>query len=236
MLTDLISLDNYCFYNITLAQKLGLECAIYISCLLNYSHQVEKSDYFEIDRKFIENKTTLDTSKQKQLDSVLIQLGFISLHEENKKLIKLDTSILMSIFKDEENSSVKEFLPVKVKRKTKADAIKVELRSYIKSTNSELRDAYSDWIDAVFARQGWMSKKSVISGQELIDTYSNRNLDLALEILNIASIGGYRDIQWAINDYEKKIASTKKINTINLSLNQQTIPKDRCVGISTEIF
>ena len=48
-----------------------------------------------------------------------------------------------------------------------------------------------------------MSAKSVTVGQKTIDTYCNHNLDMALHLLEIASIGGYRDIQWAINTYEK---------------------------------
>ena len=51
----------------------------------------------------------------------------------------------------------------KTKKKTKAEAIKDEMKSFVIATNQELREAYFDWIDSVFAKQGWMSKKSVVS-------------------------------------------------------------------------
>ena len=38
----------------------------------------------------------------------------------------------------------------------------------------------------------------------IIDRYTNKDLDLALELLKIATINGLRDINWAINDFEKE--------------------------------
>jgi hypothetical protein len=37
-----------------------------------------------------------------------------------------------------------------------------------------------------------------------VDEFSNRNLDVALKLLEIASVHGYRDIQWAINKYNQE--------------------------------
>ena len=47
-----------------------------------------------------------------------------------------------------------------------------------------------------------MSKRSVISGQQVVDEFSHRDLDVALKLIEIASIGGYRDMTWAVNSYK----------------------------------
>ena len=120
-----------------------------------------------------------------------------------------------------------------VKKKTKKDAIKDDLKTLIHATNGELRDAYSSWIDAVFERQGWMSKKSVEVGQELIDRYTERNLDFAIEILTIAAVGGYRDIQWAIDEYEKNKGKQKTKDTF--TFNNEFEPKKR-IDLAQEVF
>ena len=73
----------------------------------------------------------------------------------------------------------------------------------ITTTNEELREAYSEWIDTVYTKQGWMSKKSVVLAQQMIDNFSNHNLDIALKIIDIATVNGYRDMEWAITNYKK---------------------------------
>ena len=73
----------------------------------------------------------------------------------------------------------------------------------IVTNNSELRSAYISWIDAVYEKDGFMTKQAVVSAQAKVDEFSNRNLDIALKVLEIASISGYRDITWAINAYNR---------------------------------
>ena len=102
------------------------------------------------------------------------------------------------------------------------------MKSFVIATNQELREAYFDWIDSVFAKQGWMSKKSVVSAQQVIDEFSHRNLDVALKVIEIASISGYRDMTWAVNTYKS-----------NYNV-QYRVPQNRTtennIGISNEVF
>ena len=76
-----------------------------------------------------------------------------------------------------------------------------------------------------------MSKKSVELGQKLIDSFSGRNLDLAIKILDIASIGGYRDIQWAINSYKENV----KDNITNYSSNRE-FETTKKITFAQEVF
>lgn len=121
-------------------------------------------------------------------------------------MMSLDITTLTSIM-----SEGKEFIKelkimtkrISNKKRTKDEVIKDELKSKIQTTNTELYSAYSDWIDAVYAKQGWMSARSVKVAQQDVDNYSDRNLDVALKIIEIAATRGYREMEWAINAYKK---------------------------------
>lgn len=235
MFNSLFGQNNYRSYNIKLANKLGLEVAIYFELLLLMYNEVDEQEhgsFMVIDRKYIEECSTLDTKRQRELDLILKNVKLIDI--ENKDTIRINYSALISLFNDN-NSVIDQLVTVEpVKKRTKSDIIKDELKSYIKTDNGELRDAYASWIDSVFAKQGWMSKKSVELGQKLIDEYSMRNLDVAIELLNIASIGGYRDIQWAINSYEENLK--KKVSKIVVNPIQIPFEVKKKVELAQEVF
>ena len=212
MLLDLLSMDNYASYNIKVAQIFGLHPAIYLNELLNINEKaVRKSKItgeatFTIDRAYIEKRTTLTRAEQIKIDETFKEIGLLKVDESNQNVMSLDITTLTSIM-----SEVKEFIKelkimtkrISNKKRTKDEVIKDELKSKIQTTNTELYSAYSDWIDAVYAKQGWMSARSVKVAQQDVDNYSDRNLDVALKIIEIAATRGYREMEWAINAYKK---------------------------------
>lgn len=211
MLVDLLSMDNYVNFNIKLAEILGLHPAIYISELLNINEKAVRKEKvanncFKVVRSYITKRTTLSVQEQKEIDSLLVSIGVLKVNSESSDLLTLDLTMLTSLVSAEPTDveKLKKLVNTnKPKRRTKAQVIVDQLKTLVVAENEELRQAYFDWIDAVHAKQGWMSAKSVTVGQKTIDAYCNHNLDMALHLLEIASIGGYRDIQWAINTYEK---------------------------------
>lgn len=230
MLVDILSADNYNTYNIKLAEKLGLEAAVYISTITNIYNKAKNKNkliddaYFKVDREYIRTRTTLTREVQRDIEDKLSQINLIVKKPDNKDILKIDLTILTSVISSDDINITKNLNSI-VKKKTKADSVKYELKRTIVTTNGELRDAYSSWIDAVIAKDGWMTKAAVENGQKLIDSFTNRNLDAALDILTIAAINGYRDIEWAINKY-------KESNKNNM--NAQSKRKD--VSLSSEVF
>jgi len=222
-------------YNVFIANMFGLEAAVYLNTIIHLdgvSNIVEDNlDYIKINRNEIKKITTLNVESQKNIDNIFIKIGLFKVKMEDR--IHIEYPILISLYNDNNENILSEIVPKIVKKRTKSDIIKDELKTYIKTDNGELRDSYSAWIDAVFAKQGWMSKKSVELGQKLIDDYCNRNLDTAIEILNIASIGGYRDIQWAINSYEEN--KKKQVARIPVTLNKDFEVKKK-IDLAQEVF
>lgn len=237
MFVDLFCQSNYVNYNVKLAKMLGLEAAVYLSVvcdLFNESvsrNKISKEGYFNVDRNQVKEKTTLLIQSQRDIDKRLSKINLIKVKESDMMFI--DMNVLTSMFISENTEALKKLTEiVRTPKRTKQDVIKEELKMYIRTDNAELRDAYCDWIDSVMQKQGWMSKKSVLLGQDLIDKHANHNLDIAIEILNIASVGAYRDIQWALNTYYDN--HKQQNSTINLT---KDVPStDKIVKVTDEIF
>lgn len=237
MLIDLLSSSNYVSYNVQLAELLGLHTAIYLSELMNINEKAIKKDklnnnYFTLVRSYITARTTLEEKEQLEIEENLLKLGILE-QGEQKDTISLNITTLTTLMMDPDESLIDKISKMKKKSsskrgRTKADAIKDNLKSNLKVSNQELRDAYCAWIDAIYDKQGWMSVKCVTVAENTIDSFSNRNLDIALKLLEIASIHGYRDIQWAINKYNQEFKVSyqsspipKKVVTSNSELSSE---------------
>ncbi len=210
MLIDLLSMSNYVHFNVKLAHILGLNSSIYLSQIMDINEKAirkEKTDknFFTIDREYITKRTTITEKEQKEIENNLIKIGVLERSTENADTILLNITVLTSILMSPDEELIKDIssLSKPKQKRTKADAIKDSLKQNIVTTNLELRNAYISWIDAVYEKDGFMTKQAVVAAQARVDEFSNRNLDIALKVLEIASINGYRDITWAINAYNK---------------------------------
>lgn len=237
MLVELLSTSNYVSYNIKLAEILGLHSAIYLSELMNINDKAIKKDkmdnnYFTLVRSYITARTTLDVKEQLEIEDNLLKLGILE-HGASQDAILLNINVLAALLTNPDEQLIDR---LKKKRKrtpseakaTKDDKIKANLKSHLKVTNQELRDAYECWIDTIYDKQGWMSVKCVTVAETTIDEFSNRNLDIALKLLEIASVHGYRDINWAINKYNQdfRVSYTtspevRKVVTNNSQLSEE---------------
>lgn len=212
MLIDLLSMSNYVNYNVKVAQILGLDAAIYISELLNINDKALhknkiKGEYFTLDRTYIQGRTTFDEGTQLSIEDKLVKLGIVVKDNKFPNDISLNITALTSIMMSTDETLLKDISKIvkskSAPKRTKAEAIKDTLKENITTQNEELRTAYFDWIDSVFAKEGWMSKKAVVSAQSVVDEFSKFDLDIALKVVDIAAINGYRDMSWAVNSYKK---------------------------------
>ena len=244
MLFDLLSTDMYVSYNIKLAHILDLNSAVYISELININrkaiakNKLKEDGFFKIDRNYIENRTTLKKEDQKAIDEKLSSINIIAIGESSD-LLKIDMDVLTSIILGNQKIVSEIVQPAKKGRPTKQEIVLKALKANIETTNVELKHAYEDWIDAVSAKQGWMTKVHVLEGQKVMGNYNKeKDLDMALDILKIATMGGFRDITWAIRDYEKK--KSPQIATYNGAIPQINTPvqkqRQKVVVSKDEVF
>lgn len=239
MLLDLFSPSNNVTYNIKLAQIIGLHPAIYLSQLLDINKKAIKKgtledNYLVIDRKYITDRTTLDEAEQDKIDQKFIEIGLIE--KKNSNSIIIDLSRLLSILCCEDDFVIEDLNKIfkkTTKRVSKQEAIVENLKQNIETTNEELRAAYCDWIDAVYSKQNWMSKKAVQLGQEIVDKFSNHDLDIALKVIDIATVNGYRDMNWAVENYKKNFKVKYTYTNVPEFLTAQPVKRD---SLSSEVF
>lgn len=240
MLIELLSTSNYVSYNVKLADMLGLHAAIYVSELMNINDKAIRKDKmnessFSLDREYMKKRTTLSLEEQFEIENNLIKLGIIEKPTDDVNSVVLNINVLTTLLMSTDNElleNVEQLVKLKNKKSksTKAEAIRQNLKTNIVTTNMELIEAYSDWIDAVYAKQGWMSKKAVTLGQTVVDNFSKRDLDVALSVISIAAMHGYVDMQWAINKYSEQYKVKREISYLPKSTN--TTP----VELSSEVF
>lgn len=244
MLIDLLGMDNYISFNIKLAEILGLHTAIYLSEIMNINEKaVRKSkmdnDFFIIDRNYITKRTTIDRNEQLQIDKDLCDLGILTVKEENNCSIQLNLSVIISLLSGENEAEIKSIKESVKKNKTKKRVTKEQqacdaMKTLIETNNTELYEAYCDWIDAVYAKLHWMSKKAVLFGQKLVDETSNRDLDVALKILELATVNGYKDMTWAVKLYKDNYEPSYRV--VNNSTDNYNKMESNIVEVSEEVF
>lgn len=230
MLLDLLSTDMSVSYNVKLAHRIGLHTSIYVTELINiYRKATQKGKivdekYFRVDRDYVELRTTLTKEEQRELDQALKNISVVKISSKNRDTIGIDIEELSKLVLDDDANKIEGTVKTQLKKKapTKKDAIIAQLKSYVSASNEELRDAYYEWIEEAYARNGWMSAASIREAQRAIDNYSGMDLDIALDILHIASTNGYKDIMWAIDRYEKNGMYKKITSQVNSTTETRT--------------
>lgn len=217
MLVDLLSTDCQVSYNCNLAQVIGLHASIYVTELINISRKAAQKKklfddkYFVVDRKYITARTTLAPAEQKSIEKGLEELNIVSFGKVPDS-VYIDLTTLSGVMIgdadiQEKAKKAAQNLATKSKPMTAKQRCAIDMKKYIYTTNSELYSAYSEWIDAVCDKLGWMSQKAVTVGQQTVDNYAKGDLDVALKIIELATAAGYRDVNWAISAFEKDYKS-----------------------------
>lgn len=204
--------SNYGTYNVKCAQIFGLTCAIYLSEILDIyqkahkKNKIDEEEYFKLNRDYIRERTTLDRTQQSELDDILSSVKVLQLKDKDHLKIDVDhlTAILTS--RDEELlksiSNECKYQSKEQKRESKNRALIENLKSSIECSNDELLAALRNWVESV-CEKNFMNKATVKSFQKVLDGYCRGDLDMALEIVDIATKKSYKECQWAINIFER---------------------------------
>ena len=87
------------------------------------------------------------------------------------------------------------------------------LLNLLSSNNEELREAYRNWLTVLYERFGFLTSDVVLDAENKIDKYSQRDLDIALDVLSVATSKAYKDVYWAIKLYDEQKKSSDNVKT-----------------------
>lgn len=245
MLTDLLCTDNYASFNVKAAHIFGLHTAVYLNEILNITQKaIQKrkltEGYVTIDRDYIQRRTTLDIAEQLAVDKKLAKVSVIEIASEKPDNIKLNIDTLANLVAVEDAALLKKIAKLSEVKSTTTAGVKMSqrqrtiqsLKGYFVCSNEELLDAYRSWVDGVYASpKGFLSQKAVTLFQREVDDFAKGDLDLALKVVEIATVRGWKCAEWAINEFNKNYARD--------FYAQYTTPvavEDRKVELSEEVF
>jgi hypothetical protein len=190
----------------------GLTVAAYWAELLNiYPRVIKKkkdeviqsNGYFTIDREYIRQRTSLDLSEQTKCDKVLVNIGVLSIDENDPNKICISLNAMFEILSEDDTAAIVA-IQKKAKAKkstataTKQDMIKFNLKKAITTTDSDLLTAYHKWIDSVIDSKNVLTKAAVEIFYKTVSEYSTAKT-VQLKLIEIATVHAYRDANWAIN-------------------------------------
>ena len=225
MLLDMLSSDEYINFNKKLAHILGLEDAIYVQQLLTINKKAMRKDklvngdFIKIDRNYIYEQTTLTIEKQIKIDINLQKHGVIEKDFDDNDLIKLDTNKLANIITSDNDTMYEELQnittkQIRVDKNTKQNAMQSKLYNYVNTGNDSLNDSLYGWINSCVKGKGvYLNKQLVEKFQKDLYAYCKGNLEIGLEIVNIATMYSYRDCSWAIRVYERDVKEKQPKDT-----------------------
>ncbi len=228
MLVELLSQSNYQSFNIKLAHLLGLESSIYLSALIDINEKAYRKDkitedgFFTVDRDYIEQRTTISKSRQNKIETELNRVGILELSND---CIKINLDILTSLVL-EENENIRKDLSSFRKAataKSKGDYILNGVKSNIDQTlPMELQLAYSNWLDSVYAKFNFINKQTLFNAQLEVNAAANHDLDVAIDIINIAAANGWKDMRWAVKVYKERHPNSGVIENKDVNVDWST--------------
>lgn len=222
MLLDILNEDNSISINLKAIKIFGLSTAAYLTELISiykkaFRKNKLKDNYFKVDRKYITDKLGLSVDEQLVCDANLQKTSILKYSKDNPNELTLDLQLYLSSIASEDvkliddvRKQMKVLKPKNLKISQRQLMIN-ELKNSIVCSNYELLTALRDWVDGVYARPGgFLSKSSIKLFQDTLNNYTQGDLDLALAVVRVATIQGYRDCTWAINLYE---SNKSKVNS-----------------------
>lgn len=241
MLVELLSDSSFVKYNIELANKIGLHEAIYLNIIIDINMKAIKKgkvneSYFTIDREYVKSITTFEYAEQAVIEEALQRAGIIDIQSSGQSgvTLQLNMKVLTALFMTEGNEidekinkDLRKIINAKSQNnKTKSDFIVDAIMKSLDIKNGELREAFAEWAKSVIQKRGWINKELSEIALHRINEYTNRNLDMAIDILKIATANGWYNIDWAIKSY---IEMSKTMSITDRPAQQITITKERKV-------
>ena len=203
-------------YSVSVAQICGVKSAVFLSYLWNTA----KEDFSDItmERNDIFNSVGLTEDEQIDVEKSLSQSGVITVTQYKGNPSKNHYAFHGDVFNslmssqnfmeplDVSTVAPKKELPRKNSRQKFANSLKAGL---LGSTSPIVHQYLCDWIDAIYANPKYcLSHQGVnLCVNDLINFSDND--DVRIAIIKIAIKRGWRDLNWAINDYKENVSKDK---------------------------
>ena len=217
MLIDLMSAYKNQTFNIKLAHIVGLNTAVYWGELMNVyarvidkklDETIENEGFFDLDRDYVEKRTTLKIEDQLVCDKALLQAGVIDYDGKNVNRIRIDLEKMKEIIlQDDPAELAKLQKTLKVKTMDAASAKRVgsaqNMKNILVETDPDLFEAYCVWIDTIILDKKDFLNKTIVETFVKTVREATDSKQLQLKIIETATISGWKNASWAWESVRK---------------------------------
>ena len=230
MYIDLIASDTFISINRKLAQLFDLKTAAYVAELANIALKVTKKKtfndegFFTVNRKYIEERTTLSLDDQLKCDNILNKAGVLQELETDNNQIRVDVATLTALITSEDTKLLADISKkAKATKGTSAAAKKAailqNLKNRINEPDLEVLAALHNWLETLYGNKK-VNNTTVDMFVAGLNEFTN-DKNTKLTIIKIATAQNYSEVKWAIDIYNKsyaksvgtRIATQQKIGT-----------------------
>lgn len=235
--------SNFFQFNITAAQILGLNNAIYCSELINISQKASRkgrvsNGFFMLDRDYIAHRTTLDLETQYLCDASLSKVGIVEVSRESHDSVRLDYGRFVQVVTGEDYRTLGE-IARKARSVTPADTREAKarktlrnLQARVNSGNADIDVALRHWIE-VTCEKSFMSGDTVDDFQKVLMQYAGVDMKKAMRIVEIATSQAWTSCTKAIASYEREQEALSRANSLPRVSN---IRKGSPGNLSDEVY
>lgn len=233
MLIDFLIPNNNIYYNIKLAKLIGVYSSIYLIYLLNLSSN-NQDEYVKLSRLDIYNSTGIEENKQLEIEQNLIEYKLLEMNKVknsgSKNYYKLNLELIIKFLTKDDKDIIDDLKIVKhlynpltkvPSQFSKRSAIIKALKDAIKTQDCKCRNLLQDWIDGVYQKSGYLSKRGLEHMEEELLKYSNNNNKVFEDLCELAARVVYKDPKWIIVKYEEEHNISS--NIIQNQVDQQII-------------
>lgn len=202
-------------YNVDIAKKFGVLSAVLLSALDRATENAKSTNKYDeekgvvVCRNSIHCITGLSDEERSRAENILTTYGAVEIIPVKGTSDKSYYKIIPDRVCGKDAVSFEDLFsePVTEKKTRKKGETKTQahinmLKGKIFTDVPVLQQAYCDWIDSVYEmKKGIISVQSIQIQQDELYKYANGDADKMVEILKIATVNGYRNLEWAINRY-----------------------------------
>lgn len=203
ILFDILNPYSTQSFNLYFAHKFGLEVAIYLNAIMEYQRAyIGTDDYFEINRQYLQARTTLTEKQQKKVEDTLYKLEIL-LTQDDKVNINYDILVELSTTTDTEVSQSVNQIKKNATKKDKSFYGFVNVRKRIDKLNvdDDVKESLKQWLEAVYGKFGFVNKVMEQSAVDFILPILQTDKEKALQIIKISTVNAYKEMQWGLNKY-----------------------------------
>jgi len=231
MFTNVFDSGNSLIINCKSVELFGLNAAAFLTEAIAIQRKATEKGklvedrFTELNRKYITSRTSLSIEDQLVCELTLNSVGIVEKHPDKVNCIYVDLERYIEILSNEEaeaREKVKRRAQIlstmNVSKPAQLSIIEALKKSLDNEPCRELGEAMKDWIDGVYASpKGFLSLPAVKLFKETLYEYIREDIQKGLDIVQLATIQGYMDCNWAINQYEQEMhirKSTRKGNKL----------------------